>query len=146
MLTVELFCNDQSCKRSDLCVRLLHAARPRHRLFRRTVAHARVPNLYRWARHKRLSCGPASASTAQCPPSPAASRRNAASRKSPSGKCEHQAFAVSWSIAQITGAAIRRRLVATVGRTISGFPILSRYPFVRLRAPRRRYQAAVRLG
>ena len=36
LLAVELFSNDQSCKCSNLCVRMFHAAGPRHRLFRRT--------------------------------------------------------------------------------------------------------------
>src|SRR6202158_2496898 len=36
LLAVELFSNDQSCKCSNVCVRMFHAAGPRHRLFRRT--------------------------------------------------------------------------------------------------------------
>lgn len=42
-LPVELFSNDQSCKRSDLRIWRFHAARHRYRLFRRTGVMRRGP-------------------------------------------------------------------------------------------------------
>ena len=53
-------------------------------------------------------------------------------RRSPSARCANPAFAASWSIAQITSAAITSPPAPILGRITLGCPILSRVSFAPL--------------